>query len=238
MPAPTALTVAVLNRFNIRIHLAGWPFIFIFFVVTVVAGLLWTPAYAIGGILTAWCTYFFRDPERVTSTRPGLIVSPADGRISQIAPAVPPGELEMPDEPLERISIFMNVFNVHVNRIPVDGEVAMLGYRPGKFLNASFDKASEENERQAIRITTPDGHDIAVVQIAGLIARRILCALDRGQRVRAGERFGMIRFGSRLDVYLPKGVAPLVAVGQTAVAGETVLADFGSDGIARGGETR
>ena len=228
----------MLDRFNIRIHLAGWPFIFAFLVLTVVSGLIWMPNFVIGGILTVWCVYFFRDPDRATPSRPGLIVSPADGKVSQIVPALPPVELEMPNEPLERISIFMNVFDVHVNRIPVDGEIATLGYRPGKFLNAAFDKASEQNERQAIRITTSDGRDIAVVQIAGLIARRILCALDRGQRVRAGERFGMIRFGSRLDVYLPKGVAPLVAVGQTAVAGETVLADFGLDEADRGGEIR
>ncbi len=228
----------MLDRFNIRIHLAGWPFIFAFLVLTVVSGLIWMPNFVIGGILTVWCVYFFRDPDRATPSRPGLIVSPADGKVSQIVPAIPPVELEMPNEPLERISIFMNVFDVHVNRIPVDGEVATLGYRPGKFFNAAFDKASEQNERQAIRITTSDGRDIAVVQIAGLIARRILCALDRGQRVRAGERFGMIRFGSRLDVYLPKGVAPLVTVGQTAVAGETVLADFGSDEADRGGEIR
>ena len=217
---------------------AGWPFIGLFAAASMGLAVVAEPLEWIGAGLTLWCVWFFRDPERATPTGAGLVVAPADGVVQVVDEALPPPELDMGEAPRPRIGIFMNVFNVHVNRIPVDGEVATLGYRPGKFLNASFDKASEENERQAIRITTSDGCDIAVVQIAGLIARRILCSLDRGQRVRAGERFGMIRFGSRLDVYLPKGVAPLVAVGQTAVAGETVLADFGSDEADRGGEIR
>ena len=151
---------------------------------------------------------------------------------------MPPEELSMGDEPRQRIAIFMNVFNVHVNRIPIDGEITAVAYRPGKFLNASLDKASTDNERQAIRMTTSLGQDIAFVQIAGLVARRIVCGLYEGQRVRAGARFGMIRFGSRVDVYLDAGMAPLVAVGQIAVAGETVLADGESDEARRRGGVR
>ncbi len=222
----------------VPVHPAGWPFIALFLVVTLAAGLVWPPAAVPGAALTLWCVYFFRDPSRVTPTRAGLVVGPADGVVQAVTSALPPAELGMGDEPLPRISIFMNVFNVHVNRIPVDGTVVDLAYRPGKFVNASFDKASEDNERQAIRIATPDGRDLAVVQIAGLIARRILCRLEKGQRVRAGERFGMIRFGSRVDLYLPKGVAPLVVVGQTVVAGETVVADLESDEPQRNGEVR
>jgi len=194
--------------------------------------------FVIGGILTAWCTYFFRDPERFTPTREGLIVSPADGVVQMITEAVPPSELEMPIEALTRVSVFMNVFDVHVNRAPVDGHISGLGYRPGKFLNASLDKASEDNERQAVKIRTDDGAEVAFVQIAGLVARRILCWVERDQPIRVGERFGMIRFGSRVDVYLPKGVSPLVVVGQKAVAGETVLADMRSDEAPRRGMGR
>ena len=222
----------------VPIHPAGWPFISLFALVTLIAGAFWAPVYGIGGVLTLWCIYFFRNPDRVTPTRAGLVVSPADGVVQMITEAVPPAELEMPIEALTRISVFMNVFNVHVNRIPVEGRIAALGYRPGKFFNASLDKASEDNERQSVRIRTEDGTEIAMVQIAGLVARRILCELETGQPVRAGWRFGMIRFGSRVDVYLPKGVSPLVVVGQTAVAGETVLADLQSDEAPRKGDTR
>ena len=151
---------------------------------------------------------------------------------------VSPSELAMGETPLTRISVFMNVFNVHVNRIPVDGTIIRLAYRPGKFLNASLDKASVDNERQAVRMRTEDGQEIAFVQIAGLIARRILCSLSNDQTVKAGERFGMIRFGSRVDVFLPEGVAPMVCVGQTTTAGETVLADLTSNGLASDGEVR
>ena len=189
-------------------------------------------------ILTCWCVYFFRDPERTTPSRDGLIISPADGVVQSIEMAVPPAELGMGETPRQRIAVFMNVFNVHVNRIPIDGEITAVSYRPGKFLNASLDKASIDNERQAIRMTTSLGQDIAFVQIAGLVARRILCGLYEGQRVRAGERFGLIRFGSRVDVYLDDGTQPSVAVGQLAVAGETVLADCDSDEARRVGEVR
>jgi phosphatidylserine decarboxylase len=206
------------------IHRQGWPFVAGFLVATVALGWLWSPLYWVGGILTAWCAYFFRDPQRVTPQRDGLVVSPADGRISQIASAAPPPELELGDEPLTRISVFMNVFDCHVNRSPVAGRIAKMVYRPGLFLNAELDKASEENERNGLVIES-GGRKFGVVQIAGLIARRIVPFVQQGQSIAAGERFGLIRFGSRVDVYLPTGVTPLVGEGQIAVAGETVLAD-------------
>ena len=228
----------VLKSVLVPIHREGWPFIAIFAVGALVIGWVWTPLYVLGGLLTAWCVYFFRDPDRITPVRPGLVVSPADGVVQMIERASPPEELDMGDTPLTRVSVFMNVFNVHVNRIPIDGVIGKLSYRPGKFLNASLDKASTDNERQAVRMVTTDGQTIAFVQIAGLVARRILCNLSIDQPVRIGERFGMIRFGSRVDVYLPDGVSPLVCVGQTCVAGETVLADLSADEAAREGEMR
>ena len=199
---------------------------------------LWTPLVVLGLVLTCWCIYFFRDPERVTPTRKGLVISPADGVVQMIEEAVPPSELDMGETPLTRVSVFMNVFNVHVNRIPTDGKITRLAYRPGKFVNASLDKASIDNERQAVRMVTEDGQEIAFVQIAGLVARRILCSLANDQPVRAGERFGMIRFGSRVDVFLPEGVTPMVCVGQTTIAGETVLADLTASSQASLGEVR
>jgi len=222
----------------VPIHPEGWRFIPIFAGVTLILGWIWPPFFFIGGVLTAWCTYFFRNPERVTPTRAGLVVSPADGLVQMIEAVAPPPELGMGDDKRTRISVFMNVFNVHVNRVPADGSIVGLAYRPGKFLNASLDKASEFNERQSVRMRVADGREIAFVQIAGLVARRILCSLVEGQTVRSGERFGMIRFGSRVDVYLPEGVAPLVCVGQLAVAGETVLADLTAPEPARTGEQR
>ena len=192
----------------------------------------------IGAVLTAWCVYFFRDPERVTPSRKGLMVSPADGVVQSVDPAVPPAELEMGDAARPRVCVFMNVFNVHVNRIPCDGTITKLAYRPGKFFNASLDKASEFNERQGVRMSTTDGAAIAFVQIAGLVARRILCGLSEGQSVLAGERFGLIRFGSRVDVYLPEGVTPLVIPGQKTIAGETVIADFRAQEPPRTGDIR
>ena len=206
------------------IHRDGWPFIAGFAVLAGVLALIAAPLGWIGALLTAWCAFFFRDPARVTPIEPGLLISPADGVVQAVEPATPPAELGMEATPRPRISIFMNVFDVHVNRVPADGIVTALCYRPGKFFNASLDKASEHNERQAVRMTTADGKDIAVVQIAGLIARRILCTLAEGQHVRAGERIGMIRFGSRVDVYLDGGMIALVVAGQRAVAGETVIA--------------
>jgi phosphatidylserine decarboxylase len=220
------------------IHPAGWVFIAIAGTATLLLSWLWPPLGWVGAAATAWVAYFFRDPERVTPTRPGLIVSPADGRVQPILRAAPPAELGMGSEPLTRISIFLNVFDVHVNRVPAEGEIVALNYRPGKFINAALDKASEDNERMSVRMRTVDGREIAFVQIAGLVARRIVCDLKPGQMVRAGQRFGLIRFGSRVDVYLPDGVAPLVVAGQRAVAGETVLADLASSEPARTGEVR
>jgi len=208
------------------IHREGHRFIALFAILTVLLfafvadGLGW-----VGVGLTAWCAYFFRDPKRVTPDRDGLVVSPADGVVQMIENAVPPPELDMGPDARPRISIFMNVFNVHVNRVPASGTVTHQVYRAGKFLNAALDKASEENERNAIRMTTSDGRDIAFVQIAGLVARRIVSDVAENQTVRVGERFGLIRFGSRLDVYLDDAMAPLVAAGQTMIGGETVIAD-------------
>lgn len=207
-------------------HPEGRKFVAIFAAITVVLFLIAEILGWIGVGATVWCYYFFRDPERVTPKGNNLVISPADGIVSLIEPAVPPAELGMPDTPLTRVSVFMNVFNCHVNRAPVAGEFTAIAYRPGKFLNASLDKASEDNERNSLRITMDDGRDIAVVQIAGLVARRIVCFTKTGGHTQAGQRFGLIRFGSRLDVYLPAGVEPRVRIGQTMVAGETVLAEL------------
>jgi len=203
----------------------GYPFIGAFALVALILFWLWSPLGWLGTLATLWCVYFFRDPPRVTPVREGLVVAPADGRISQITTAPPPHELGLGDRPLPRISIFMSVFDCHVNRSPVTGRVENIVYQPGKFLNADLDKASADNERNSLVIAT-GGTRVAVVQIAGLVARRIVCFIRIGQPVGIGERFGMIRFGSRLDVYLPEDVAPLAAVGQTAIAGETVIADL------------
>ncbi|HTH17838.1 MAG TPA: phosphatidylserine decarboxylase [Magnetospirillum sp.] len=220
------------------IHREGWPFIALFAIASFLLGLLWTPLGWLGLALTAWCIYFFRNPDRITPIRPGLVVSPADGVVCLVGHAVPPAELGMGSEPRMRVSVFMSVFDVHVNRIPIDGRVTKIAYKPGKFLNASLDKASEDNERMAVRMQTAEGADVAFVQIAGLVARRIKCDLSESQDVRAGERFGLIRFGSRVDVYLPDGVEPMVACGQRCIAGETVLADTQSSEAARQGEIR
>ena len=223
----------------VPINRDGWPFIAAFALISILLGsLVSEPLGWLGALATAWCVFFFRDPDRVTPLRGNLIVSPADGLVQMIQPAVPPSELGMAPGPLTRISVFLNVFDVHVNRVPADGVVTRLAYRPGKFFNAALEKASELNERQSVRMTTPDGRELAFVQIAGLVARRIRCDLKEGQTLRAGERFGLIRFGSRVDVYLPQGTQPLVAVGQRMVGGETVIADQVSDEPARGGEAR
>jgi phosphatidylserine decarboxylase len=207
------------------IHPEGYPFIGGFALVSLVLFWLWTPLGWLGVVATAWCAYFFRDPVRVTPVREGLVVAPADGRISQVVNALPPPELRLSERPLPRISIFMSVFDCHVNRSPVTGRIERMVYRKGAFLNADLDKASEDNERNALLIASGRAA-IGVVQIAGLVARRIVPFVREGQTVAAGDRIGMIRFGSRVDVYLPEGVRPLVAEGQTAIAGETVLADF------------
>jgi len=227
-----------LKTILVPVNRAGLPFIALFAAVSVALALVARPLGWVGVVLTLWCVYFFRDPQRVTPTRQGLIVSPADGVVQFIDRAPPPPELDMGDEARLRVCIFMNVFNVHVNRAPCDGVITKLVYTPGKFFNASLDKASKFNERQGVRMKTAEGHDIAFVQIAGLVARRILCLLSENQTVRAGERFGLIRFGSRVDVYLPEGVSPLVAVGQLTTAGETVIADINAKEPPRVGEVR
>jgi phosphatidylserine decarboxylase len=207
------------------IHKEGYPFIGGFALASLILFWLWSPLGWIGTILTVWCALFFRDPVRVTPVREGLVVSPADGRVSMITMALPPAELGLGDRPLPRISVFMSVFNCHVNRSPIAGRVDRIAYRPGLFINAELDKASEDNERNGFVITSEAGR-IGVVQIAGLVARRIVCWVKEGQEVGAGERIGMIRFGSRLDVYLPAGSVPLVSEGQTSLAGETVIAEL------------
>ena len=207
------------------IHKEGYPFIGGFALASLILFWMWTPLGWIGTVLTIWCALFFRDPIRVTPIREGIVVSPADGRVSMIVHAIPPAELGLGDKPLLRVSIFMSVFNCHVNRAPVAGRIDRIAYRPGAFINAELDKASEDNERNSLVISTPNGR-IGVIQIAGLVARRIVCFVREGQAIGAGERFGLIRFGSRLDVYLPDGVRAVVSEGQTAVAGETILADF------------
>lgn len=220
------------------LHPEGPGFVAIFAVVTLILWWMWTFLGLLGLGATVWCFYFFRDPDRVTPTRAGLVVSPADGVVQLIGPAVPPVELGLGPTPLTRVSVFMSVFDCHVNRAPIAGTVIKEEYFQGKFLNATLDKASEDNERQALAIRTADGRDFAVVQIAGLVARRIRCDVREGQQLLTGQRFGMIRFGSRLDVYLPPGVSSLVAVGQKAVAGETILADMTLTEGDRDGEVR
>ena len=221
------------NGFLTPLDRDGWVFLGLFVFVTALLFWLWWPLGWIGVVASAWCAYFFRDPLRVCPTGANWVLSPADGVVSGVGPAVPPAEIGLGAAPLTRVSVFMNVFNVHVNRSPVDGEIAAIGYRKGRFFNASLDKASEFNERNALRVTTTAGPSIGVVQIAGLVARRIRCDAKVGDMVFAGQKFGLIRFGSRVDVYLPAGVVPLVSVGQTMVAGETVLADMQSSGSQR-----
>jgi len=210
----------------VPMHKEGRKFVAIFAAITVALAFLWEPLFWLGCGVTVWCYYFFRDPVRVIPQQEGLVLSPADGIVSLIQDVVPPKELELGDSPVTRVSVFMNVFNCHVNRAPIAGTVRRISYHSGKFLNASFDKASELNERNSLMIETKAGVRIGVVQIAGLVARRIVCFVREGDSIEIGHRFGLIRFGSRLDVYLPEGVLPLVAVGQTAVAGETILADL------------
>ncbi len=208
------------------IHPEGYPFIGGFALASLILFWLWTPLGWLATAATVWCAYFFRDPPRVTPVRDGLVIAPADGRISQIVNAVPPAELGLGERPLPRISIFMSVFDCHVNRSPVAGRIERIVYRAGKFFSADLDKASEDNERNALLIATASGQRIVVVQIAGLVARRIVPFAREGDTIVAGQRIGMIRFGSRVDVYLPEGTRALASEGQTAIAGETVLADL------------
>ena len=209
----------------VPVHREGYPFIGTFALASLILFLFWAPLGWIGTVLTIWCALFFRDPVRVTPVREGIVVSPADGRVAAVINAAPPPELGLGERPLPRVSIFMNVFNCHVNRSPVGGRIDDIVYHAGSFISADLDKASEENERNSFLISTGGGR-IGVVQIAGLVARRIVCFVRKGASVGAGERIGMIRFGSRVDVYLPEGARALVAEGQTAIAGETVIADL------------
>ncbi|MBU2105648.1 phosphatidylserine decarboxylase [Mesorhizobium sp. 10J20-29] len=214
----------------VPVNREGYPFIAGFAVVTLLLGLFSTSLFWIGAILTAWCAYFFRDPVRVTPLDDRLVISPADGVVSAVGPAVPPRELGLGSGEMTRVSVFMNVFSCHVNRSPVRGKITRIEHRPGKFLNAELDKASQENERNGLVIESPNGV-IACVQIAGLVARRIVCWAETGGNIGAGERIGLIRFGSRLDVFMPTDATVKVAVGQTAVAGETVMAEFGGGAV-------
>ena len=208
-------------------HPAGQPFIWGGVVVMLLGLFFGWWLFWPGLIFLLFCLYFFRDPERVPPGRPGAVLAPADGRVLSIAPAIPPAELGLGSTPRWRVGIFLSVLDVHVNRIPADGTITRIAYRHGGFVSASLDKASESNERNALALRLTDGREIAVVQIAGLIARRIVCRVREGDPVRAGSRFGIIRFGSRTDLYLPEGVVPLVAEGQYMIGGETVIADLG-----------
>ena len=225
----------MLNTFIKPMHREGIKFILIFSVISVILFFFYIPLGWVGIVLTIWCYYFFRDPKRTIPVRDGLLVSPADGVISLIEKTMPPPELDIEKEELTRISVFMNVFNCHVNRSPIAGKVMEINYRPGKFFNASLDKASVDNERNSLVLQIPDGRQIVVVQIAGLVARRIVSFVKPKQTLRIGQRFGLIRFGSRVDIYLPTGVQPLVCIGQIMVSGETVIADLNSKELARDG---
>jgi phosphatidylserine decarboxylase len=215
----------VLRRVLAPLHPDGFKFVAAGVVATLLLFLLWAPAGWVAAIATLWMVYFFRDPWRVTPIRPGLLISPADGIVVSIAAATPPPELAMGDMAIVRIGIFLNIFDVHVTRAPVGGRVAAMRYTKGRFINASLDKASEHNERLAIRVAPPEGPDIAFVLVAGLVARRIVCNLHDGQQVASGQRIGIIRFGSRVDIYCPPPYVPMVVAGQRMVGGETVLAD-------------
>lgn len=242
------LLLTIKKAVFVPIHPAGWPFIGIFAVIAFVLAQFSCGLGFAGGILTLWCVYFFRHPVRATPVREGLIVSPADGIVQMIVEAPLPIELDgckgQGDKLCDagtatRVSVFLNVFDVHVNRIPADGEIKKVVYRPGKFFNASLDKASVDNERSTVLMKLK-GSDMSVafVQIAGLVARRIICKLTSGQTVRAGETYGLIRFGSRVDIFLPPGVNPLVSVGQRMIGGETVIADIKSSETTRVAEAR
>jgi phosphatidylserine decarboxylase len=215
----------VLRQVLAPLHPDGFKFVAAAAVATLLLFLLWAPAGWAAAVATLWMVYFFRDPWRVTPTRPGLLISPADGIVVSIAAATPPPELAMGDAAIVRIGVFLNVFDVHVTRAPVGGRVAAMRYTKGRFINASLDKASEHNERLAIRIAPPEGPDVAFVLVAGLVARRIVCNLYDGQHIATGQRVGIIRFGSRVDIYCPPPYVPMVVAGQRMVGGETVLAD-------------
>jgi phosphatidylserine decarboxylase len=216
---------SVLRRVLAPLHPDGFKFVLAAAAATVLLFLVWAPAGWAAAVATLWMIYFFRDPWRVTPTREGLVVSPADGIVMSVGPARPPPELEMGDAEVARIGIFLNLFDVHVTRAPVGGRVVALRYAKGRFVDASREEASLNNERMAIRVAPPEGPEIAYVQVAGLVARRIVCDLREGQRIAAGQRMGIIRFGSRVDVYCPPPYVTMVAAGQRMVGGETVVAD-------------
>ncbi|MEV0680912.1 phosphatidylserine decarboxylase [Actinosynnema sp. NPDC050436] len=207
-------------------HPAGRPFVAGAAVATLLLRRFSRRAGVVGGLLTAWVAWFFREPKRATPTRPNLAVAPADGTVSHVVDAVPPVELGLGDVPMTRISVFLSVFDVHVQRVPVSGAVRQVSYRPGKFLSADLDKASEDNERNTVWLTSTEGHDVVVVQIAGLVARRIVCHVADGDKVEVGRTYGLIRFGSRVDLYVPQGSRVLVEAGQRTIGGETVLAEL------------
>ena len=213
------------NEILVPIHKAGYPFIFIFFVFSLFLGALSDFLGWIGLILTAWCVYFFRDPIRVIPKDKNLIISPADGKVLKVSVENPPEEFNSKRK-LNKLSIFMNVFNVHVNRIPFSGTISELKYIPGTFFNASLDKSSKENERMCIKLEISKNKYIYLVQIAGLIARRIKCDLEKNQKVETGEKFGIIRFGSRVDIYVPEEIKFSVVEGQTLIGGESIVAQI------------
>ncbi len=228
MPTLQSLLKSI-GSFLVPVHRDGLKFLLPAAALALLFFLLWAPLGWLFAIAALYIAYFFRDPDRVTPLREGLVIAPADGRISSIEDIVPPPELGLGTARRTRISIFLSVFDVHINRSPVPGRIKRSVYVPGAFLNADLDKASTENERRALVIETPKGVEIGVVQIAGLIARRIVTFSGEGDSLGVGQRFGLIRFGSRVDVYLPVNRRGLVAVGQTAIGGETVLADLNSD---------
>ncbi len=207
-------------------HKAGYPFIIGGLAVAVLGLFVWEPLAWIGVLFTLFCLYFFRDPDRVLPPRANVFVAPADGLVVSIEQAVPPAELGLTSAPRTRVAIFLSVLDVHVNRSPIAGTVEKIAYHPGLFLSAAEDKASDDNERNSLLLRLPTGEEVVVVQIAGLIARRILCEAREGQILATGERFGIIRFGSRTDLYLPEGCTPLVSVGQRMIGGETVIAEL------------
>lgn len=207
-------------------HPAGRPFVLGGVLGTLLLRRLWRPLGLLGLVLTGWCAWFYREPKRVTPRRPGVVVAPADGTIARITEAIPPAELGLGTTPMLRISVFLSVFDVHVQRLPSDGQIRRIVYRPGKFISADLDKASEDNERNTMLLRTSDGHDLVVVQIAGLVARRIVCSVAEGDQARAGQTYGLIRFGSRVDTYMPRQARVLVEPGQRAIGAETVLAEL------------
>ncbi|GAA3651232.1 phosphatidylserine decarboxylase [Lentzea atacamensis] len=207
-------------------HPAGRPFVAGAAIATLLVRLRFKRLGVVLGLVTAWVAWFFREPKRVTPTRPNIAVAPADGTVSHVVDAVPPAELGLGSEPMTRVSVFLSVFDVHVQRVPADGEIVQVSYHPGKFLSADLDKASEENERNTVWLRTVNGHDLVVVQIAGLVARRIVCEVAEGEKVAAGQTYGLIRFGSRVDLYVPRGSRVLVEAGQRTIGGETVLAEL------------